>query len=250
MKPLIDGDSRFEMLMACFARARTYIDRGKAVRDRATASAVRPATSATGDHVRLLEDVRADYMTLVAINHDLDAFLATVRSQSNEEIPIAPADASLPPYKNISDISRMYGLSLTLCCMFNSILQAVLDLMTEFNAPLPSGTTTSTRTIRAAMTEAEEQGENFADAALALSRDVDKFRPLGASYVSLLLCAAWTCCSRDRSGTLSRRLAIETVIDDFRQDFLRRKRMGGPLNSMMQSLARCLRFQDIGSADI
>lgn len=242
MKPLSDGDSRFEKLMSCFARARTYIDRGKLIRDRATASAVQPAIKGAGDCMGLLEDVRADYMALVAINSDLHAFLATVKSKIDEDIPIIAADGSIPPYQNLPDIYRMYGFSLTLCCIFNSIFQAVFDLAAEFSTPFPSGTATPIRTTTTAMIETQEQGQDFADAALTLSQEVSKFRPLGASYIYLLLCAAWCCCSRDSPSTLSRRLAIETVIDDYLWDFLRRKRVEGPLDPMILSLASNLRF--------
>jgi len=128
--------------------------------------------------------------------HDLlrsvQALAATANSPSTLPFPTSSSQSAISLMKAHAYHQRVYGLSLAFCMVFNCILKA-LD---------PNNT------------DLDIHSMSFCKEVLELAEQAAVYRPLGASYVTLCLIAAY-CCSREEKATQA---VIERVLVDYAMD--------------------------------
>ena len=200
----LDENNRPEGLMLrCLGRAPSLMHRGKiALREQ------------TGLQM-LVSEARHEYQTLTTILSDLhDRYTATQETGSAGTVVHTPMSAF-----TVAMISchyqRSYGIGLTMCMIFNSILLALDTNNMDLN----------------------EDAKHFYKEALKLADDAAKYRPLCAGYLYLCLSAAWSCNENKDS-----RATLERLIAEYASDFgMSSKEM---IRRNLEEATRSLRLMD------
>ena len=140
------------------------------------------------EHIlHVLIETRRHYAILQAVSRRLHSYISAI-----EQPPKGISQSASSHDKARASCQRSYGLSISICIIFNRILKA-LDMNN---------------------TELDVEAKHFCDSILVLANQATIYRPLGASYIVLCLIAAW-CGSTDEIT----RVAVEETLKDYRSDF-------------------------------
>ncbi|KAE8444367.1 hypothetical protein EG329_000567 [Mollisiaceae sp. DMI_Dod_QoI] len=173
----LDGTSYEGLMMHCLARAPDIMERGR--------TALRE---------------QLDLYILAAETRHHYSILKTTLAKLHDRLYAAPEfsgddsrQSAVWVTRTHAYFQRSYGLGLAICLVFNCILKA----------------------LDASSVDLDVDSMNFCEEVLSLADQAAKYRPLGASFVTLCLIAAW--CA---STNLARLQAeIKAILLDYRQDF-------------------------------
>lgn len=170
----LDGASSEGLILRCLAHAPDLMQRGT--------TALREQAGLQ----MLISETRHQYVILTATLSELHDRLNSVK-----EFRSSPHSATSLTRAH-SHYQRSYGLCLAICIVFNCILKALDTNDTDLDV----------------------ESMCFCEDVLGLAEEAAMYRPLGASYITLCLMAAW-CGSRDDAT----RVTVERILIDYRMDF-------------------------------
>lgn len=154
-------------------------------------------TAIRDNHLAQILEVRAEtqrlYDTIIASTDAAHNDYITARQKKSATPPSSSwtnnkaqsAFFSLRDYRLYAHYQRIYGLALFVACIFNRLLRSLSE------ASSSSSTTSTSSSPRSDIPDLEREAIHFVQEILSLAQDATIFRPLGASYVVLILIAAW-----------------------------------------------------------